>query len=116
MRSVRERLPDILEAIDRIQRYTVRGRAAFEQDELIQMWMVSHIQMIGEACRALPMAVQDDHPEIPWRAIIGMRNIPVHHYSEVDLDAVWLAVDRDLPRLRAVVSEMLGEFPPTGEN
>lgn len=107
MRSIRERLLDILEAINRIERYAAKGRAAFEQDELIQVWMVSHIQMIGEACRALPMRVQIDYPEIPWRAIIGMRNILVHQYFEVDLDAVWLTIERDLPKLRDAIAQML---------
>ena len=54
MRDVRERLLDIQEAIERIERYAAQGKGAFEQDELIQNWMVSHIQMMGEACRALP--------------------------------------------------------------
>jgi uncharacterized protein with HEPN domain len=54
MRGIRERLLDILEAIHRIERYTVQGKAAFENNELIQVWMVSHLQIIGEACNALP--------------------------------------------------------------
>ena len=43
MRDPRERLMDILEAIERIERYANRGRAVFEGDELIQVWMVSHL-------------------------------------------------------------------------
>jgi len=55
MRSERERLLDILEAIERIEKYAVQGKEAFEEDELIQNWMVTQITMIGEACRALRM-------------------------------------------------------------
>lgn len=47
MRDLRERLLDILEAIERIEKYTIRGRDAFEQDELIQTWIVHHLQIIG---------------------------------------------------------------------
>ena len=54
MREPQERLRDILEAIDRIQRYAERGREAFEQDELIQNWFVHHLQVIGESARAFP--------------------------------------------------------------
>ena len=45
MRDDRERLADIIEAIDRAQRYAVRGRAAFESDELIQAWMVQQLMI-----------------------------------------------------------------------
>jgi uncharacterized protein with HEPN domain len=49
LRDDRERLADILDAIDRAQRYAIRGRAAFEGDELIQAWMVQQLMVIGEA-------------------------------------------------------------------
>ena len=110
MRDPRERLMDILEAIERIERYANRGRAVFEGDELIQVWMVSHIQIIGEACNALPPELQAHHPQVPWREIIGMRHILVHHYFEVDLDIVWTTLERDLPQLKRAVEAMLAEL------
>lgn len=54
MRDPRERLLDILDAIGHIERYTKRGRDVFEQDELIQSWVVRHLQVLGEAARAIP--------------------------------------------------------------
>ena len=53
MRDDRERLLDIQEAVERIERYAARGRKAFEQDELIQTWVLYHLQIIGEAARTL---------------------------------------------------------------
>ena len=79
MRSERERLLDIMEAIERIEKYAAQGRDAFEQDELIQNWMVNHIMTIGEACRNFPEDFQARYAEIPWADIIGMRNILIHH-------------------------------------
>ncbi|MGQ0432607.1 MAG: HepT-like ribonuclease domain-containing protein [Microthrixaceae bacterium] len=49
MRDDRQRLVDILDAIDRIDRHTGGGRAAFERDELVQIWVLRHLQLIGEA-------------------------------------------------------------------
>lgn len=49
MRDDRERLLDILEAIERIEKYTARGRSVFDKDELIQTWVLHHLQIIGEA-------------------------------------------------------------------
>ena len=61
MRDDRERLQDILEAIEHIEKYAAKGRAAFEQDELIQIWFLQHLQIIGEASRALSAEYQRNH-------------------------------------------------------
>lgn len=75
MRSDQERLFDILEAIDRIERYTSQGRDVFEREELLQMWVIHHIQIVGEAARKISDALRMAHPEIPWSEIIAMRNV-----------------------------------------
>jgi len=111
MRDDRARLLDIQEAIERIERYTARGRAAFEQDELIQTWVLHHIQIIGEASRTISADFRAQHPEVPWIEIIGMRNILVHHYFGIDLNAVWFVVERDLPDLKRAIAAMLEEQP-----
>jgi uncharacterized protein with HEPN domain len=107
MRSERERLLDILEAIERIEKYAERGKAAFLQDELIQNWMVNHITMIGEACRALPDEFQASHANVPWADIIAMRNLLVHHYFGIDEEAVWSVVERDIPELKLNIQLIL---------
>ena len=107
MRSEHERLLDILEAIQRIEKYAERGKAAFENDELIQNWMVSHITMIGEACRSLPQDFQARHADVPWADIIAMRNILIHHYFGIDLEAVWSVVQRDVPELKMQIQAIL---------
>lgn len=111
MRNERERLVDMLEAIDRIEKYAARGRAAFEQDELIQNWMINHIMIIGEACRALPEDFYARYSDIPWADMIGMRNILVHHYFGIDLDAVWSVVERDIPELKMNLLSILDDLP-----
>ncbi len=110
MRSERERLLDILEAIERIEKYASRGRQAFERDELIQNWMVNHIAMIGEACRALPDEFQAHYAEVAWVDIIAMRNILVHHYFGIDRDAVWSVVERDIPELKLNILAILDQL------
>ena len=53
MRDDSERLKDILEAIENIEKYASRGKELFEQDELIQVWIIHHLQIIGEASAAM---------------------------------------------------------------
>ncbi len=109
MRQTSDRLRDILEAIERIQRHAVRGRKAFDDDELLQTWIIHHLLIIGEACRALPDALRAQHGAVPWTEIVGMRNALVHHYFEIDRELVWEVVVRDLPRLKTAMERMLRE-------
>lgn len=78
MRRDLERLQDMLEAIDRIQQHTGPGRAAFDLQPLVQVWVVHHLGIVGEACRSVSPELRGRHPEVPWSAIIGMRNTLVH--------------------------------------
>jgi len=54
----------MLEAIERIERHTTQGRDAFERDELLQTWIVHHLQILGEAARSTTSAFRDRHPNI----------------------------------------------------
>jgi len=107
VRTPSERLHDILEAISAIERYVGRGQAAFEQDELLQSWFLRNLQIIGEAARAMPEHVRSMTTDIPWAKIIGMRNIVVHSYFEIDTEIVWRAATQDLPVLKSGVQKLL---------
>ena len=111
MRDVFERLRDIQEAITRITKYTNQGRDAFDQNELVQTWVIHHLEIIGEAVRAIPQDFKDQHPEIPWRQITGMRNVLVHIYFGINRDRVWAVVEHDLPNLKTSIDALLN----TGE-
>lgn len=111
MRDDRERLLDIQEAIERIEKYAAQGQEAFEQDELIQTWIVHHLQIIGEASRAISSSLRDQHPGVPWTKIIGMRNILVHDYFGTDTDVVWSVVENDLVPLKSNIVTILQELP-----
>ena len=110
MRDDRQRLLDIGEAIQRIEKYASQGRKAFERDELIQNWVLRHLQILGAACRNLSSEFRSHHPEVPWPQVIGMRNILVHHYFEMDVEAVWSAVERDLPNLKQKLQAILQQL------
>ena len=109
MRDDRLRLEDILEAIKRVERYAKRGRKAFQTDELLQTWVIHHIQIIGEAASKLSESLRKVHTEVPWPQIIKMRHVLVHDYFGIDLEEVWAAVEHDLPDLRRKVKAILRE-------
>jgi len=107
VREPKERLRDILDAIAAIERHRGRDKAAFERDELLQVWFLRHLQIIGEAARALPEDVRALAPEVPWSKIVGMRNILVHGYFDIDTDIVWDAATRDVPDIKPGVERLL---------
>jgi len=109
MRDDRERLLDIKEAIGNIKKYSVKGRGTFEEEELVQNWIIHHLQIIGEAAVKISDDFQEQHPDIPWPKIIGMRNILVHDYFRIDINAVWAVVENDIPQLEQQIELFLQE-------
>ncbi len=106
MRDPLERVRDILEAISAIERFSPRDKTVFEEDPLLQVWHLRHLQIIGEAARALPDEVRVLAPTIPWSKIIGMRNVLVHGYFDIDTDIVWEAIYHDIPLLKEDIEQL----------
>ena len=83
--------------------------ASFAGDRLVGYAVVRAIQLIGQAARGVSGELQAAHPELPWRQMVGMRNVVVHDYADVDLTLVWKTVRDDLPglieRLNAILEE-----------
>jgi uncharacterized protein with HEPN domain len=116
MRDDRERILDMLEAVDSIERYAGKGREVFERDELIQTWVVHHLEIIGEAASRLELPFREAHSEVPWAQIIAMRNLIVHEYFGIDFEEVWLVVERDLPELKEKLNEICEELTLRGKH
>ncbi len=74
---------------------------------MLQVWVLYHLQVIGEAARALSEQFRTRHPDEIWSGAVGLRNILVHHYFEIDSDLIWNVISRDLPSLRDLVERLL---------
>lgn len=86
----------------------------FAQDKKTQQAVMLNLMVIGEAVAKIGSAFPeflDQHPEIPWKAIRGMRNRLAHGYFDVDLDVVWQTVQSALPALEAALSQIQAELP-----
>jgi uncharacterized protein with HEPN domain len=79
----------------------------FLDDRQIQDSVVRRLEIIGEAAGRLSDEVRAELPEIPWRSVIGMRNIMIHNYDDVDFAIVWSTVQSELPHLIAVIEPHL---------
>ncbi len=100
-------LHDILSAIGRIEAYAADGETTFFRDWKTQDAIIRQISIIGEAAGRLPVTMKTKHSDVPWKDIVGMRNIVIHNYVDTDLPTVWETVEQDLPRLKTSVMRML---------
>ncbi len=86
-----------------------KTRALYDEDDILRLGLTHLVQVIGEAARKVSDEFRGQHPEIPWRKIVGMRHRIVHDYMRVDEDILWQVVTNDLrallPQLEAILPE-----------
>jgi uncharacterized protein with HEPN domain len=71
----------------------------YSNDRRTQLAVERSLEIIGEAARRVSDSFQNSHPEIPWRQIIGQRNVLIHEYGEVKQERIWKVVKENIPQL-----------------
>ena len=90
----------IIEAINRVEKYIQdTDYEKFSEEHLLQDGVIRQLEIIGEAVKNLSLDFKNSI-DIPWKAMAGMRDIVIHEYFEVDLQAVWDTVIQDIPVLK----------------
>jgi uncharacterized protein with HEPN domain len=94
-------LADILDAIEKIERY-LRGMSyqTFSKDDKTVDAVIRNFEIIGEAANQLPAEFTAQHPRIPWRDLADFRNVLIHQYFGVDLRMVWEIAEMNLGELK----------------
>jgi len=112
MRNDRLFLADIVDSIEAIERFTAGiDEATFVANELIQSAVLQKLSVIGEAAGRLSEETRAQATEVPWKEIIGFRNIAVHAYFSVDWRIVFVTVTDDLPMLKRSMTTLLKMSP-----
>jgi uncharacterized protein with HEPN domain len=101
-------MTDVLEAIEKIERYTA-GLAfdQFEANEMVLDAVVRNLEIIGEATRYIPATLRERYTQIEWSRVVGFRNIVIHAYFAVDVEIVWTIATQRLAELKDVLTQML---------
>lgn len=99
-------LAHMRDCLDRILEYTNAERSRFDASRLVQDAVIRNLQTLAESSQRLSSEIKDTEPQIPWRELAGFRNVIVHGYLGVDLGAIWLVVEQDLPALIEAVNRM----------
>jgi len=98
----------ILDAIADIEKYvTAKTFAEFWEETLIQDGVIRKIEIVGEVARQISDKFKKEHQEIPWRQVVDLRNKLIHEYFGVDLEAIWLVTQKDLPPLNDQLRDVL---------
>jgi uncharacterized protein with HEPN domain len=94
------RLRHMMDAAQQVTAFVQnRIRADLEQDRMLVLALTKGIEIVGEAASRLTDATRNNHPEIPWAGIIGMRNRLIHAYFDINLDILWQTIEEDIPAL-----------------
>jgi uncharacterized protein with HEPN domain len=81
----------------------------FLVDEKTQFAVIRALEIIGEASKKLPQSYKDQHSQIPWRSIAGMRDKVIHNYLNVDPKVIWKTVKEDIPPLIFQLRELVSD-------
>jgi uncharacterized protein with HEPN domain len=104
---------DMLDAALAIREF-VQGKTPrdYLSERMLRGAVERHLEIIGEAARRISDDFKNAHPEIPWRKIVGQRNVLAHEYGEILHERIWNVAVHDIPALIEIVSPIIPYKPP----
>ena len=96
----------MLESIRRIETNVSGGQESFLASHTLRDAVLRNLQTLAEASQRLSDTLKQTQPLIPWREIAAFRNVLVHNYLGIDLDTVWMVIQRDIPSLKQALVSM----------
>lgn len=102
------RLKHMLEAAQTCLGFSAgKVRIDFEKDQMLSFAVIRALEIFGEAASRISSDFQKANPNIPWRAIIGMRNRLIHAYFDLDYDILWEAISNEIPKIIPELAKLL---------
>jgi uncharacterized protein with HEPN domain len=89
-----------------------RSRADYDADPVLRRAVERATELIGEAASHVSKQSRARHPDVPWREIIGQRNVLIHGYGDVDDDLLWNLVEKEIPTLVILLGGIVPGEPP----
>jgi len=103
---------DMREACRAVAEFTAGlNYSRFEQDRMLRSAVERQFLILGEAARNVSEAFRKTHPEVPWRGLVGLRNVLAHEYGEVLVERLWLFATQHVPELLTVLDRVVPTDP-----
>ena len=103
---------DMLDAAKAIMAFaTNRTFHDYQTDRMLRNAIERNMEIIGEAANRISDSFQKSHSEIPWKSIIGQRNILIHEYGEIKNERIWAVVAKRIPELIQFLEPLLPTNP-----
>jgi uncharacterized protein with HEPN domain len=103
-------LEDILESITRIEEYSKDiDLNRLHKHRMAVDAIVRNFEIIGEAVKNIPRAVRSKYPDVEWKEAAGFRDILIHEYFGIDLEAVRDTISKNLPAFKRHIRKVLRE-------
>ena len=103
-------LRHILDAIEKIESYISIGRDVFMSASHWQDAVIRQLEIIGEATKRLSQSLRSQYNQVPWRRIAWLRDVLIHDYMGVDLEAVWQVTQKNVPVLKKQIHLIIKEL------
>jgi len=107
MKDKRKLLLDMVTSIETISSFGIKSLEEFETDGRTQDAVMFNLIILGEAANGLSDEFIENHNDIPWNDVIGMRNIIVHGYDILKISVVWDTIVNDLPILEKQLRDLV---------
>ncbi|MEX2017217.1 MAG: DUF86 domain-containing protein [Candidatus Pacearchaeota archaeon] len=104
-------IQDILENINDIESFSKGlSKNNLISDKLKQKAIIRSLEVIGEAVKNIPISLREKYHNVEWNKISGMRDVIIHGYFRVDLDAIWNVIKNDMPKLKKQIEKIEKEL------
>lgn len=104
-------IEDILEAMNKIEEY-IKGLSYedFTEKEMVEDAVIRKMEIIGEAAKNVPENIKAQYKNIPWKKMVGLRNLTIHEYFGVDLSIIWEIVTKNIPAAKPDIQKVLEDM------
>ena len=103
---------DIVNAVRELTRFLAgKPFSDLTSDRVLRLAVERELEIIGEAARRVSQGFRDEHAEVPWSSIIGLRNVLAHEYGDVKLERIWVIATERVPELAATLEPLIPPVP-----